>query len=91
MKCMLNEKIIKSFNVTVDGDIVRNEDVRVSCILKSNGTAKKLVAEALGVDKNTLVVTAIEPVKQWYELDDEIFYEHAVAIPAPRAKEEEEE
>lgn len=91
MKLLTNYKLIKSFNVSKSGEITANPDVRYCGIVKSDLTAKKIVAKELGVPTSTLVVTEIAKVEQWYEIDETVFFENAVEIPAPRAKEKDEE
>ena len=88
MKILTNYKLLKSFNVSKSGEVTANPDVRYCGIVKSDLTAKKIVAKELGVPTSTLVVTEIAKVDQWFEIDDDIFFEYAEAIPAPRAKEE---
>lgn len=84
MKILTNYKLIKSFAVTKAGEIKANKDVRYVGILKSDETAKNIVAKELNLPKATVVVTEIESIDQWYEIDDTLFFDNAVEIPAPR-------
>ena len=84
MKLLTNVKIIHSFAVTKQGEIKHLDDVRYVGILKSDETAKKIVAEKLGVTKSTVVVTEIEAIEQWYEIDEDVFFANATPIEAPR-------
>lgn len=84
MKILTNVKLIHSFSVTKAGEVKPLETVKYVGILKSDETAKKIVADKLGVNKSTVMVTEIEALEQWYEIDEAVFFDNATPIEAPR-------
>lgn len=91
MKLLTNVKLISSFSVTKQGEIKALPIVRYVGILKSEETAKKIVADTLNVSKATVVVTNIEALEQWYEIDEELFFNNATPIEAPRKSKKDKE
>lgn len=89
MQVRVNEKTIRSFSVTKAGEVKPNPEVKTARIVKSDATAKAIVIETLAaqgvtVNKSALVITEIVAAGQWYDLPDEIFFNHAKTIPNPR-------
>ena len=90
----VNLKEIRTITVTADGGTIVNPVVESSAIIKSFDTAKRIAVEALEMDKATAaatVVVGLEARKQYYYMDDAIFFEHAVPCDPPRARRDDEE
>lgn len=85
----VNLKVIRTATVSADGQMTVNTPVESAAIIKSFETAKRLACEALKLTKAqsaATVVIALETRKQYYHIDDAIFFEYAVECEPPRAK-----
>ena len=82
---------LKGFSVTKDGTISPLENLLVFDTVKSMETAKKLLADANGIEKTLVVPTEIIREEKHYEIPLEIFLDFAVESEPLRQRKGKEE
>lgn len=82
---------LKGFSVTKDGQIAPLDNLMVFDTVKSMETAKKLLADANGIDKTLVVPTEIERAEKHYKIPLEIFLEFAEETDPQRVRKAKEE
>lgn len=82
---------LKGFSVTKQGEISPLADLLVFDTVKSMETAKKLLADANGIEKSLVVPTEIVRQEKHYEIPLEIFLDYAVESEPQRVRKAKEE